>query len=887
MGRSMSQEAVPFEEQALRRGLLTASQVEECRRLLEKLAADGLALSAEEVLLKKGYLTKEQAAEIHQASGRGKNAIEGFEILGKIGEGGMGAVYKARQLSIDRIVAVKVLLRKHTQDPAGLERFFREVRVVAKLNHPNIVKAFDAGFSNGLYYYVMEFLEGETLAARLTDWVPLPWKEALSIVKQVASGLEHAHHHGLIHRDVKPGNLFLLEAGGVKLMDLGMARFAAQGELAVTHSGQVMGTPLYMSPEQARGDDLDIRSDLYSLGITFFEMLTGKPPYTADTPLSVLHRHVNEDVPWDRLTDVPAEVRGLGRQLTERRRDLRPSEPGDLLSVIEVVEHGTAALAAAPRTAPAPVPGPVPVPGPAPVARLARTTAIRHTPPAVPRLRSGASRAPLVAGIAAAAAVAVVGAVLLMPGAPPPAAPPPLPASQRPQPAASAAPSGADLAAATALAAAREFERANPGDLEGIAREHQEAAKKAAGTAHAEGAARRAEETKALLERALGKKKVQVREELRPLLSARRYAVALAALEVHAKAFRAAEWAEWIGQERASVESGLAAEARARREASAQAEARGDFAGAIAAARELEALGVPALAAEAAERVKALEAARPAAAATPAQAPKRDPAAAEFGRIAAFYEKAVEHAARRDYEKVPPEAPKVESPRAQDSLKRLLEAFRGAGEVLSAAREHALSRKGQPLQFETRRGQRVAGEVEASDGYRSVLIGGKAYSLDDLSTASAIDLYRAARREAARAEHVFHFALFEGSLAVAEPLFQEGRMALLPPVERHVRRLVAERDAEAALAEAEKAAKGEQAARYQALAERFPETRAAEAARKKLEAFPREIVLWAADLPREGLHDGMKLFTLDTAAGGRWAGTADDTEGFTQPPGET
>ncbi len=871
----MSQDPVPFGEMALRQGLISEEQLAECRHLLEKMAADGLALSAEEILLKKGYLTKDQAASIHQAAGRGKNTIEGFEILGKVGEGGMGAVYKARQLSIDRTVAVKILLRKRTQDPQSLERFFREVRAVARLNHPNIVRAFDAGYSNGLYYYVMELLEGETLAARLTDWVPIPWKEALGILRQVAAGLEHAHHHGLVHRDVKPANIFLLEDGGVKLMDLGMARFAAQVDLALTQSGQAMGTPLYMSPEQARGEEVDIRTDLYALGITLYEMLTGKPPYTGDTALAVLHRHVDENVPWNRLTDVPAEVRALGTQLTERVRDRRPNEPGDLLAVLEVIEQGEPAAPAVPAPR-----------GESPAARPARASSVRHTSAALPRVRRDASRLPLILGIAAAALIAAAGAFFLLPGKPeppPPPSPPP-PAARKPEEAKPLA--EADRAAAQALAAARDFERKNPGDLEAISREYAEAARKARGSVHAEAAARRAAETAAFLEMAVGRRKTQVRDQVRPLLAARKYAAALQAVQAHALAFRSPEWAEWLSLERAGVENWLAAEARARREASTQAEAKGDFAAAIAAIKEIESLGVPALAAEAAERVKALEEARAASAKPEPAAPRRDPAAPDVARVHAFFEKALEHAARREYEKIQAEAPKVAGGAIRETLQRVLEAFRGAAEVLSAAREHALSRKGQPLQFETRRGQKVSGVVEASDGYRSVLIAGKAWSLDDLSTASAIDLYRAARREAARGENAFHFALFEGSLALAEPLFKEGRPVLAPPVERHYRRMVAERDADSALGEIEKVPKEEQAALYRALAAKFPGTKAAEAARKKLEALPQEIVLWASDLPKEGLNEAMRIFNLDTAAGGRYAGTADDSEGFTEPPGE-
>ncbi|HYF00678.1 MAG TPA: serine/threonine-protein kinase, partial [Planctomycetota bacterium] len=272
----MAGDASTIEDLALRQGLLTAAQVEECRRLRDKVAADGLPVELEEIFLKKGYLTKVQVAGLRATLGKGvKTAIDGYEVLAKLGQGGMGAVYKAKQTSLDRVVAIKILLPEFAKDKDGVDRFLREAKALARLNHPNIVSGIDAGASNGVYYYVMEYLDGETLAQRLARRKTLPPADAADIVRQMAAALEHARQHGLIHRDVKPANILLLKDATAKLADLGMARFAAQSNLDLTRSGQIMGTPLYMSPEQARGDELDIRTDLYALGITLFEMLSG------------------------------------------------------------------------------------------------------------------------------------------------------------------------------------------------------------------------------------------------------------------------------------------------------------------------------------------------------------------------------------------------------------------------------------------------------------------------------------------------------------------------------------------------------------------------------------------------------------------------------------
>jgi len=228
-----------------------------------------------------------------------RKAVGGFEIVLKLGQGGMGAVYKARQPLLNRIIALKVMAPHLSTNPAFVTRFIREACSAASLTHPNVVQVHTAGEDTGRYYIAMEFVEGESLQQRLKRAGAMPPAEAVAITLCVAEALNYAWKKAkLIHRDIKPDNIFLSNAGEVKLGDLGLAKNIGDDSAHVTATGVMMGTPHYMSPEQAQAEkSVDFRSDMYSLGCTLFHMLTGHRPYTGDSALSVAMKHVNEAAP--------------------------------------------------------------------------------------------------------------------------------------------------------------------------------------------------------------------------------------------------------------------------------------------------------------------------------------------------------------------------------------------------------------------------------------------------------------------------------------------------------------------------------------------------------------------------------------------------------------
>jgi len=225
-----------------------------------------------------------------------------FRIVERIGAGGMAVVFKAYQPTLDRYVAVKVLPTYHTRDPIFLKRFTQEARSVAKLAHPNIVQIHDFGEQDNITYIVMEYVEDGTLKDRLRQR-PLTIPEAVDFVIQAAEGLGSAHSHGIIHRDVKPANMLLRKDGHLLLSDFGIAKIL-EGTTNLTRVGTGIGTPQYMSPEQGTGQPVDRRSDIYSLGIVLFHALTGRVPFTADSPLSITVKHLNDPLAGGNLRAV-------------------------------------------------------------------------------------------------------------------------------------------------------------------------------------------------------------------------------------------------------------------------------------------------------------------------------------------------------------------------------------------------------------------------------------------------------------------------------------------------------------------------------------------------------------------------------------------------------
>jgi tRNA A-37 threonylcarbamoyl transferase component Bud32 len=248
---------------------------------------------------------------------------ERYKIEGTLGEGGMARVYRGTDEVLGRTVAVKVLADRYTRDDRFLTRFRREAQAAAALSHPNIVAVYDTGNDGAAHYIVMEYVEGETLADILRREGPLDPVRAASIAEDVAAALQAAHDRGLVHRDVKPGNVMIDADGRIKVMDFGIARAAAEDTL--TQTGAVLGTAAYLSPEQAQGDRVDARTDIYALGCVLYEMVAGRPPFSGDSPVSLAFRHVNEEPqpPSVYHPGVPVEIEAVIMRALEKDPDRR------------------------------------------------------------------------------------------------------------------------------------------------------------------------------------------------------------------------------------------------------------------------------------------------------------------------------------------------------------------------------------------------------------------------------------------------------------------------------------------------------------------------------------------------------------------------------------
>jgi serine/threonine-protein kinase len=262
-----------------------------------------------------------------------------YEIKGVLGMGGMGVVYRAWDKELGELVAIKTLRMDAAQsEPAALERFKQEIRLARKITHRNVVRTHDLGEVDGLYFITMEFVEGQSLKHLIQSRGPLPVAVVLTIGKQLCRALEVAHEQGVIHRDIKPQNLIVEPSGTLKVMDFGIARLAKRSE-GMTQAGMAVGTPEYMAPEQLLGADVDFRADVYATGAVLFESVTGRPPFVADSPITLVAKQLEESPPSPRSlnAEVPEALAALILRALNKDAADRPQSAALLFEELDAI----------------------------------------------------------------------------------------------------------------------------------------------------------------------------------------------------------------------------------------------------------------------------------------------------------------------------------------------------------------------------------------------------------------------------------------------------------------------------------------------------------------------------------------------------------------------
>ena len=346
----MSTSLETFVSALIESGLYSQAEVDDLLRALpvDRPPQDGRQFADE--LVRENKLTPYQAEQI--AAGQGSSLVLGaYVILDRIAHGGMGVVYRAQHRRMKRVVALKVLAPQVTETPQAHRRFHREVEAAAKLSHPNIVIAYDAGEAQGQHFLVMEYVDGVDLASYVKQHGPLPFGAASRIVFQAAHGLDAAHQHGVVHRDVKPNNLLLTRSGTVKILDLGLALLDSESAQHddLTGVGQIVGTVDYMAPEQARSTrHADQRADIYGLGATLWYLLTGQAMYPGESVVERLLAHQTEPIP--QLSDLgaiaPAEFQAVFAKMVAKRPEDRYETMRQVIVALEKFQ-GAAGLKSA------------------------------------------------------------------------------------------------------------------------------------------------------------------------------------------------------------------------------------------------------------------------------------------------------------------------------------------------------------------------------------------------------------------------------------------------------------------------------------------------------------------------------------------------------------
>ena len=348
------QEDSEFGRRVLEHRFCSPEELAQCKSRQQELESQGQVKPLADLMVEEGYLTRNQVLRINRSGDddsmyRPAQQIPGFQILKRLGQGAMATVFQAKQMSLDRIVAIKVLPKRMSENREFVDRFYREGRAAARLNHTNIVQAIDVGEADGYHYFVMEYIDGCTVYEQISDGQPIEEGEAVRIILGTARALEHAHARGFIHRDVKPKNIMLTKDGEVKLADMGLAREVSDFKVAESEAGRAYGTPYYISPEQIRGEiNIDFRADIYSLGATFYHMVAGRVPFEGSTPSAVMHKHLKEPlVPPDHInTKLSAGVAEAIELMMAKKRDDRYPSTKELIMDLEAISRGEAPLMA-------------------------------------------------------------------------------------------------------------------------------------------------------------------------------------------------------------------------------------------------------------------------------------------------------------------------------------------------------------------------------------------------------------------------------------------------------------------------------------------------------------------------------------------------------------
>ena len=287
-----------------------------------------------------GPVNIDQSTKIHKVGQAGLEVWGDFEIHEKLGEGGMGTVYKGRQISLDRWVAIKVLPEKFAADSNFLRRFELEAKTVARIYSPHVVHVIAAGKHGDKHYFAMEFVRGEDLASKLESGYIPTFGESVDIIQQAARGLAAANEFDLIHRDIKPANLMITDKNRVKITDFGLVKVLSGESTALTMVGTTMGTVSYFSPEQGAGDYCDQRTDIYALGVVLYQLITGDLPFTGDNPNAIIYQHnfVQPKHPREIVPDIPEDLEHVVLKCMEKKPDKRYQDANELIGRVRRVE---------------------------------------------------------------------------------------------------------------------------------------------------------------------------------------------------------------------------------------------------------------------------------------------------------------------------------------------------------------------------------------------------------------------------------------------------------------------------------------------------------------------------------------------------------------------